>query len=341
MVYPIDFVLPWVDGNDPEWLSEKRKYEGLDHNASTAPDSNNECRYRDNGLLKFWFRGVEEFASWVNHIYFVTCGQKPEWLNLDHPKLTFVTHKDFIPHEYLPTFNANTIEMTFHRIKGLSEHFVYFNDDIFLLKPVDEELFFKDGFPVLDTRFSYPPKTVEHNWEHLLSNDYTVVNQSFNPIKSVWENRKKWFNLPALGTKRVLGNLERFLTHLALPVDIYGHSALPHLKSSLIEVWDKYPALMSLSSSHRFRSDDQVNQWLLCAWNQAKGAFYPAHKKDLGLFINYSEENLTWIKECVMDQNTPLICLNESENSKVSEKLTATICQAFDSILPDKSSFEL
>lgn len=341
MTYPIDFVLPWVDGNDPEWINEKKKFQELDHNVSLSLDANNNCRYRDNGLLKFWFRGVERFAPWVNHIYFVTCGQKPEWLNINHSKLTFVTHKDFIQHEYLPTFNANTIEMSFHRIEGLSEHFVYFNDDMFLLRPIGEELFFKNGCPVLDTRFSYPPKRVEHNWELLLTNDYYIVNKSFSPIKSVWKNRKKWFNLPALGAKRVFGNLGRFLTHLALPVDIYGHIPLPHLKSSLIEVWDKYPTLMSRSSSCRFRSDNQVNQWLLCAWNQAKGSFYPAHKKDLGLFINYSEENTTWIKECILSHNTPLICLNESENSIVSDSLTATIFQAFDSILPNKSSFEL
>lgn len=341
MTYPIDFVLPWVDGNDPEWLEEKKKYQGMCHDASAAPDSNDGCRYRDNGFLRFWFRGVEEFAPWINHVFFVTCGQKPEWLNIDHPKLRFVTHKDYIPDNCLPTFNSNTIEMNYHRINDLSEHFVLFNDDMFLLRPIDEGVFFKDGDPVLDTRFTYPSKTVEHNWKHILLNNYRIVNKSFNPVKSVWKNKGKWFNLSALGTQRVLGNLGRFLTHWTLPVGIYGHIPLPHLKSSVIEIWDKYPSLMSLLSSHKFRTDDQVNQWLLCAWNQAKGLFYPAHKKNLGLFIDYSEENMPWIKECIMNQNTPMICLNESENSMVSATLTASICQAFDSILPNKSSFEL
>lgn len=69
------------------------------------------------GYLKYWFRGVEKYAPWVHKIYFVTCGQKPDWLNENHDKLVLVNHEDYIPHEYLPTFSSHTIELNFHRIK--------------------------------------------------------------------------------------------------------------------------------------------------------------------------------------------------------------------------------
>lgn len=341
MSYPIDFVLSWVDGNDPEWLAEKKKYEKSDHCASAILDANDECRYRENGLLRFLFRGIEEFAPWVNRIYFVTCGHKPEWLSFDNPKLSFVTHKDFIPDEYLPTFNSNTIELNYHRIEGLSEHFVIFNDDMFLLKPIEETMLFKNGYPVLDTLFDYPPKTIEHNWEHFLYNDYCILNKSFSPVKSVWENRRKWFNLQALGARRVLGNLERFLSHWTLPVGIYGHLALPHLKSSMIEVWDKYPSLMSKTSASKFRSDYQVNQWLLCAWNQAKGDFYPAHRKRLGQNLIYCDRNLQLTLDYIQNPSAPVICLNETENDIISDSTTHALYKAFETILPNKSSFEL
>jgi len=74
----IDFVIPWVDGNDPEWQRNKSKWEGKDDTVSNSAEGNTDCRYRENGFLRYWFRGVEKNAPWVNTIHFVTCGQKPE-----------------------------------------------------------------------------------------------------------------------------------------------------------------------------------------------------------------------------------------------------------------------
>ena len=100
----IDFVIMWVDGSDPKWLEEKNKY--LDKKIDTSNAIN---RYRDMGVLKYWFRGVEKFAPWVNKIHFVTWGHVPSWLNTNNPKLNVVKHEDFIPQKYLPVFNANAI----------------------------------------------------------------------------------------------------------------------------------------------------------------------------------------------------------------------------------------
>ena len=98
----MDFVLIWVDGGDAEWQKEKAKYSG-------TPVGDAAARFRDWGLLKYWFRGVEKFAPWVDKVHFVTCGHTPEWLNLDHPKINFVKHSEYIPEKYLPTFNSHTI----------------------------------------------------------------------------------------------------------------------------------------------------------------------------------------------------------------------------------------
>ncbi len=77
----IDFVLTWVDDNDPDWLAQKNKYASGKVNESNSP-----IRYRDWDLLKYWFRAVEVNASWVNKIYFVTCGQKADCLDVTNPK---------------------------------------------------------------------------------------------------------------------------------------------------------------------------------------------------------------------------------------------------------------
>ena len=98
----IDYVIYWCDGSDEEWQKKKAQYRGTSF-------QNNTVRFRDWGILKFWFRAVEQFSPWVNHIYVITDNQKPHWLDFSHPKLSHVDHKDFIPHQYLPTFNSHTI----------------------------------------------------------------------------------------------------------------------------------------------------------------------------------------------------------------------------------------
>src|SRR5699024_4726096 len=137
----IDFVLMWVDGNDPEWQKEKEKYDG-----KSLGDKRN-IRFRDWDNLHYWFRSVEKFAPWVNKIHFVTWGHIPSWLNKKHPKLNIVNHKDFLKEEFLPVFNSRAIEINLHRIPDLAEQFVYFNDDIFITKPVKKTDFFVKGLP--------------------------------------------------------------------------------------------------------------------------------------------------------------------------------------------------
>lgn len=134
----IDFVILWVDGNDQNWLSEKFNYL-----SESDKLNNNDSRFRDWELLRYWFRAIEENAPWFNNIYFITYGHVPIWLNLENKKLKVISHKDFIPEKYLPTFNSNVIELNLHRINTLNEQFVLFNDDFFLNKKVSPNFFLK------------------------------------------------------------------------------------------------------------------------------------------------------------------------------------------------------
>ena len=142
---PIDFVITWVDGSDPAWLEEKSKYQPESDITTDASIR----RYRDWGTLKYLFRGVESYAPWVRKVFFITWGHVPNWLDLSAPKLEVVKHEDYIPREYLPTFSSHPIELNMHRIEGLSEHFVYFNDDMYITQPIAPTLFFRNGLPVL------------------------------------------------------------------------------------------------------------------------------------------------------------------------------------------------
>ena len=82
----IDFVILWVDGNDPNWLEEKNKYIGI------KGDSNIN-RFRNCDNLQYLFRGIEKYAPWVNKVFFITWGHLPKWLNTNNEKLEIVKHK--------------------------------------------------------------------------------------------------------------------------------------------------------------------------------------------------------------------------------------------------------
>ncbi|XP_070996991.1 N-acetylglucosamine-1-phosphotransferase subunits alpha/beta [Oncorhynchus clarkii lewisi] len=100
-------------------------------------------RFEDNEELRYSLRSVERHAPWVRHIFIVTNGQIPSWLNLDNPRVTVVTHQDvFQNHTHLPTFSSPAIETHIHRIPGLSQKFIYLNDDVMFGKDVWPDDFF-------------------------------------------------------------------------------------------------------------------------------------------------------------------------------------------------------
>ena len=131
----IDLVIPFVNMADEIWAAKYRENVGK----TIEP-----FKYRTNDLFKYFWRGIEKFMPWLNNIYLIldSESQIPEWLNLDAPKLHIIYHRDFIPAEYLPTFNACTIELFQYRIPGLSEHYIVANDDFFAVGPLAESDFF-------------------------------------------------------------------------------------------------------------------------------------------------------------------------------------------------------
>ena len=338
----IDFVIPWVDGSDKEWLALKNKYKAAKTGeASQDPEANGDCRYRDNGFLKYWFRGVERFAPWVNRVFFVTCGQKPDWLDESNPKLRLVNHKDFIPAEYLPTFQARTIELNFHRIPDLSEQFVFSDDDTFLLRPVKPEFFFKKGLPVIPCDLGIPRWLSYSNIGRTIINNCGVLKQNLNVERLVWKHIWKFIDIRSLGLARATKNLASITVNRTIIPGTFGHLPSAQLKSTFDEIWRKAPLVMDATSRTRFRSDDTVNQWLVSAWNMVSGRFYPANEKDRGMYFGLNAESLSQACDVIKRQLTPLLCLNDKviEVSEM-EKVIRGVSEAFDKLLPEKSSFE-
>lgn len=326
----IDFVITWVDCNDPEWQKEFNTYLPKNHNTNDIRAE----RYRNWDNLRYWFRGVEKFAPWVNKVHFVSCGQVPDWLNLNAPKLHFVKHSDYIPAEYLPTFSSRPIILNLHRIKELSEHFVIFDDDCFLIDKVEPERFFRNGLPcdmaALNAIVPINP------FIHKDYNNLCVINSSFKKHEMLRKDFWKWFS-PQAGNK-LLRTL--FLLPWRHFTGFYNHH-LPqgYLKSTLEEVWECHEEIMLRTTVSRFRNITDVSPWVLRYWQLAKGNFVQLNVEKSGKDFIVSETSLDKIVKIIEYRKKKVICLSENDKTPY-ETAKAQINAAFHKILPDKSSFE-
>lgn len=331
----IDFVVMWVDGNDPEWQKEKNKYD------INSKSDGSIYRYRDWDLLQYWFRGVEKFAPWVNNIYFVTWGHVPKWLNTNHPKLKVVNHKDFIPKEYLPTFSANSIENNLHRIKGLSENFVFLNDDVYIIKKTKPTDFFINNVPC-DTavlNVHCPKKSLIS--QYFCLNDVNIINEHFDFKKSIKSNFSKWFNLK--NGKAMLRTVT-LLPCPRFPGFYQQHIASSYNKSTFKEVWKREYEILNETCIHKFRTTTDVNQWVFKEWQIASGNFVP-RKINFGISYYIDRDGINSLKKKIINtivkQKKNIISINDGPMSEDEyNNLIADLKNAFEKIVPEKSSFE-
>lgn len=328
----IDIVIPWVDGGDPEW---QKSFKQFTPNPELS-DSKFE-RYRDWDLLKYWFRGVEQYAPWVRKIHFITCGQTPSWMNTNNPKLNLVNHSDYIEHSLLPVFSSHPIELPIHKIKDLSEYFIYFNDDFFLIDDVDERDFFTNGLPN-DSAIMNPVSGGDPMMLHIAINNLDCINRNFKKHDVIKGALPKWFshkyNKGGLYKNAVLlpwPNFPGFLDH---------HLPQPYLKKTLDDAWAKERTYLEKTLSSKFRSISDVNMYLFRYWQLCKGAFYPTDLKRLGKYFDLTDESVDAISDHIIKGESKVIVVNDGE-VKDFESTKENLIQAFQKRLPRKSSFEL
>ncbi|MFE6623951.1 stealth family protein [Streptomyces sp. NPDC057740] len=141
VTFPVDVVYTWVDGEEPAMRAKRARYQdrGI---AEILDKETNASRYTSHDELKYSLRSLAMYADFVRHIYIVTDGQKPHWLDDRAEGITVVDHRDIFPPDVLPVFNSHAIETRLHHIPGLSEHYLYFNDDVFVGRRVTAEHFF-------------------------------------------------------------------------------------------------------------------------------------------------------------------------------------------------------
>lgn len=333
----IDFVIPWVDCTDPNWLFDRYKYS---NESSEIITPNQDKRYRDWGLLRYFFRSVSSNAPWVGTIHFLTYGHLPEWLDCSNPKINVVKHSDFIPNENLPTFNSNVIELNAYKIEGLSEHFVLFNDDLLILDKTTEDDFFHKGLPRITAVLNAASLARGDNF-YVPFNCASVLSSHFKPLACVSRHPLKWFS-PGYGIMCL-----RTLVLLIYPTfkGFYEpHLCNSFLKSTFEEIWEVERQELEATSSHRFREATDVSNWLMKDWQCTKGDFYPrpvSFGRSFSFGANF-DSTLEEAESYLRGRKGKVVCLNDGDLTPEQYETARTrILACLDELFPDKCEFEL
>ena len=292
----MDIVITYVNGLDPVW---QREYE--EHTNQPVLEK----RFRDWGTLRYLFRGIAENMAFVRKVHLVVSheSQVPEWVNRD--EVHVVLHKDIIPAEFLPTFNCNPIEMHLHRIPGLDEEYLYFNDDVFPMLECKKSDFFRDGKCFLG---------MSH---HLLALDM---------FKKICRNSDRL-------ARRAM-NLKPRCFFLRPQ-----HVCTPMFKSECMEVYSKMPAEIAKTAASRVRDEHNLNQYLFLDYMYLKGRLVKKRlsKKHFSVGIVSGEK----LHKFITKPSHKLVCVNDVQLSEERyAELRHALLTAFEERFPQKSKYE-
>lgn len=340
---PIDIVLPWVDDTDPEWKNEREKYL-----TSFRESPKNLAHYfRDWDTLRYVFRGIENNMPWIRHVHFITCGHLPLWLNKTHKKIKIHNHKDyFSPEATLPIFSSHPIEMNLNNIPGLAEKFIYFNDDTIAVKKVTPDRFFRDNklvdYLVLDIpRYGwlYDHIRIKDSYGYICKNDIELVNGKYPLRKLAKEKPELFFDDSYPATDRLRNKVFTALNYYKW-IKI-NHNPQAYLLSSVKQCVNDFKDKIDQTSKNRFRTSDDVNQYLYRFYNLFRGNFIPHYFNDDFCVVLSSVERYKRERENLFAKT--FICVNDSPFLKADEypELKELVDRDLARLFPEKSDFEI
>jgi len=296
----VDVIISYVNGSDKLWIKEYMKATGV--HSPTA------VRFRPWGTLKYLLRGIETCMPFVRNVILIVAmpSQVPIWL--DTSKVRVVYHKDYIPKQYLPTFNSCTIESFLWNIPDLADKIIYLNDDMFPINAMSESDFFTGDKP--NIKFIEPS-----------SYSQRAIFQS--QCRSGIDLITKALNLPAFMPGKIIR-----------PYHISSAITKDCLNKVAKLCKDTLPATISAT-----RLPKNVNQYIY-AYHQYFTDDYVAKVVDYK-YIEVVEDNLTKIMEALLTGDYQMLCLNDSDKIKDYTKLRNQLLSYFDTKFPNKSKYEV
>jgi hypothetical protein len=313
--HPIDVVIAWVDGSDPALTEKRNRYLGLTGD-KTHPGAH-PTRFASINEIRYCVLSVFRFAPFVRNIFIVTDGQDPDlyddiksWFPERADSLRIVDHKEIFDgfESCLPTFNSISIGNMIWRIKGLSDNFIYFNDDTFLIRSVKPEDFFVDNMPVLRGKWVAAP--LYRIWWNSLRrafNKYFKNNPVFQPKAS--------FHLGQWNSASLLGFRWRYFTN----------SHTPHTvgRKTIEDFVTRNKALIEKNISHRFRHYSQFtfislsNHLQLLQGNRLIASPDLVYMQPFGRQKDYIDKK---IRLCEKDDRIKFLCVQSLEMCGAEEQ---------------------
>lgn len=307
--FKIDFVFPYVNPDDTAW---KKNYNYF--NSAIDKYKNTSVRFRDFSLLKYIFRSIERYAPFIDNVFMIvaTEEQVPAYINKAYPKLKIITHDRFIPKEYLPTFNSNTIEMFLPFIPQLSEHFIYSNDDLIFLNPTEwTDFFLQNG----NLRIAYDSVTnsCPTGFRYCCRSTYQAVANLF-PKQTANESNYYFFK------------------------QFHG-AASPRLLRDCLECFIRLRPKI-IESLTQFRNcAENFNQYLFGFYSIFKGNAQKIENNYIGKYLSMESHNIDNIIKCIQSSKTKMVCINDT--AEMTEKAISRILEELEDSFDVKSNFEL
>lgn len=294
-----DAVIPYVNCVDKHWVNDFIQATG-NYNAATV-------RFRPWGTLKYLLRGIENYMPFIKRVVLILAreSQVPVWL--DTNKVKIVYHKEFIPKQFLPTFNSCTIESFLYRIPDLSEKFIYFNDDMFPLNTMGASDFFEEDTPKIFFQ------------EHIRINSGSMFENQSRTGLDMMCNALHHDKYPA-------GEIVR-----------PEHTIIPMLKSTLNKVGALCESNLMKTAS-KLRRKDNVNQHIYSYYQYLTGDYI----QYLHTFLYIDIKNdLSYVRPAIVNSALQVVCLNDSDKIKDYKKTRQQLIDIFEEKFPTKSKYEI
>ncbi|MEW2075666.1 stealth family protein [Streptomyces sp. NPDC013433] len=311
--FPIDVVYTWVDDSDPVWRASRDRVrqgfsaDGLHEQAA------NDSRYTSRDELRYSLRSLHQNAPWVRNIYLVTAGQVPSWLQARHANLRVVDHREiFSDASALPTFNSHAIESQLHHIPGLSECFLYLNDDVFFGRPVTPGHFFH---PNGITKFFTSPALIPGG----------AVSPTDLPVNAAGKN-SRWLIAQKFGTA-----ISQKMKHT------------PHAlrRSVLQEIEETFAEQHAATQHSRFRSPEDVpiasSLHHYFAYHSARATVGDIQYRYIDLSADLAERRLNTL---LANRNMDTFCLNDTVESADPEAQRDMLKRFLEAYFPVPSPYE-
>jgi hypothetical protein len=308
----VDVVYTWVDGRDERWRAEFEEWSRREGRAAGRDRDLIAGRYRDNDELRHSFRSLWFGADWVRRIFVVTADQVPPWLDIDDGRVEVVSHRQILPASSLPTFNSHAIEAALHRIDGLAEHFLYFNDDVFVGRPLRPEHFFTSG-----------------GLPRVFLSDARVTGVDDEAQLAVDNAAMRGRQLLA----RDFGRVASYKPH---------HAPFALRRTLLDELTERYAAEVASTIEHRFRHPDDLSVAASLAPNCALATGQAVLGELAVEYVHLESARLRWhLDRLLLGRRFDVFCLNETEVTATDrDRVGATVANFLARYFPVASPWE-